>query len=452
MKTYRISLLFALSVLISVRATNAQDDIDAALILESKGQWQSAAQTLLKCIQARPDLETAWIELGRCYMKVKDFDSAEKTLMQAQKRFAGSPTKQKSILLMLMRFQAEAGQLEALQQSRRTYLTEFPTAEDAKVVREEIEYYEKDYADTRRRESGRPEPPLDTMPSMPIKVYTAPDKVIASGNTIYTKAVSVRYAALAKKALNEWASATDQLSFVVVDSPTYANVDCEWTTDLTKRENSFASGEANSIPHEATGTISATALIFLDAKNMMSDSEFYDVCLHELGHALGLKHSSHPEDIMYWTTSAGPDHGRNLRHLSKGDISRIRMFYSDRFQARKIALDFAQAAYVKREYEKAYDFLSPAERAKISVIQFQQQIEKDHPASRPLSLQVIHETLLPDLVEFKLLGTNGEEMFYYDVAVHADGGAFQVDQSRRVAGTKLRIREHRGQKIELEEL
>jgi hypothetical protein len=65
-----------------------------------------------------------------------------------------------------------------------------------------------------------------------------------------------------------------------------------------------------------------TSVIYIlvkpDAKTF-DKGEFYTTALHEIGHSLGLGHSSDPSDVMYFAGSA-PE-------LSAGDRRRIRKLY-----------------------------------------------------------------------------------------------------------------------------
>jgi len=437
------------SQLVSDSTMKPQDYVDAASFLEAKGKYQDAVQCLLKCILVRPDIDSAWLQLSRCYVKVKDFNSAEKTLMRAQQHFAGSPSKQRSILDLLIQCQIEAGQLEDLQESLTRYLKEFPHAEDVKERRQELKNFERDLLAIRIYEDQGFETPIKHLPSMPMRVYI-PRKVMASRCKLYTNSVALRFAALAKKALREWASATNQqLSFTLVKTAADADLQCEWTTDLTRRTYYYALAQTKPIV-TAKGRNSQKVLIFLDSKKVMSDSFFYATCLHEFGHALGLEHSSHPSDIMYFASSKNFVSGDSQQHLSKWDIDRIKMFFPDPSLAEKAALQFAQAAYVSKEYPTAYELLIPGERWSISLPQFRRQIEDEHTGSRPSFVQIIREYVQDNIVELTLYGSNDHEFFYYDVPVaRTASGAYQVLHSRRQVGSSGPYRTFATQTTEL---
>ena len=56
-------------------------------------------------------------------------------------------------------------------------------------------------------------------------------------------------------------------------------------------------------------------------------NEFFEICLHEMGHALGLQHSSNPADVMYFSGQTRTDK-KATTQLSARDVERIRQLYA----------------------------------------------------------------------------------------------------------------------------
>ncbi|HEY9773296.1 MAG TPA: tetratricopeptide repeat protein [Planktothrix sp.] len=139
-------------------------------------------------------------------------------------------------------------------------------------------------------------------------------------------------------ALNQWTHATDnRLTWILVPPAAMAEIDCHWTANnggfTLHGSNPDEQGEVSTYDTITRGDqkyIKHTTVLIstLNAKSnkYITDAEASDVCLHEVGHALGLVgHSPNFHDIMFFVTNPGG--GSVLRSLTGRDIATINRLY-----------------------------------------------------------------------------------------------------------------------------
>jgi len=263
------------------------------------------------------------------------FYQAEKfadALKEFQIAFKLDPTNSK-LLNNIMVCQTKVGDLEGLQESRKMFLAKFPTHSEAATMQEAIKYYDEDFKSTRQREanqSATDQPSRFASVPMPLKVYV--HNRLSGGRTVWSNNPAaakdkINYSVLVERAFTEWSNAAGKkITFIFVDNPGVANVECEWTEDRAKLHYGFAGG-VTSYTTNVNGQPKARIYLLIDYSNpAFNESEFYLTSLHEIGHALGLSHSSSPKDIMYF--SSGASSSKMAPSLSPGDIQRVRKLYN----------------------------------------------------------------------------------------------------------------------------
>lgn len=262
-------------------------------------------------VNKNPNDGNAHWELGHFLGESKQFKAAVQELSRASELLPTDPKPLQS----LMWAQGKAGDLEGLQSSRNLYVKRFPNASDVQTIKDQIAYYGSDFANTRSNEKSRAQggKSYDTaaysIVQMPLKVCLPVGSVLDG-----------KYRPYVERACQEWAAATNyRLRFVMVTNPADAGLVCKWTNDKSQLHHSFAIGETQHGTNSA-GDDQATVYLLLKEDNSINDSEFYDTCLHEIGHAIGLSHSSNPQDVMY--NASNTENG-----LTANDKARARELY-----------------------------------------------------------------------------------------------------------------------------
>lgn len=136
---------------------------------------------------------------------------------------------------------------------------------------------------------------------VPIRVYVAKNQKLASFHAAFRTIV--------KESMDQWRTAiSGTLSYRFVDSPTQASLVCAYTDDPNQvRSDHEPATNGSTQVHiaKSSDAIDRTSTVILVApapsETRFDGSTITTVCLHELGHAIGMHgHSSNNHDVMFF--------------------------------------------------------------------------------------------------------------------------------------------------------
>lgn len=238
----------------------------------------------------------AFYTMGLCYTDMGKYDEAIKwfRLFMAQNHDAQWQQKTEEIIKNL---EDDRSKVSAAPPSKRDYLDELRARDDAKAW---------------------------LAAKLPFKLY------IGSGKGV--KGYRAPFKRLILESFDAWCSASgNKLSYKLETDPARADAVVEWVArPMSHVEKNRQRSEAGltTLNYVGDGKIEH-ALIQIetydfDKNREVADSVIKGVCLHELGHAIGMGHSSYVKDIMYFQQTP-----RQLLSLSPRDRATAARLYND---------------------------------------------------------------------------------------------------------------------------
>lgn len=298
-------------------------------------KYRMAADILNKALEICPELPTAHTNLGLALARLGKPDDAIEHLRIA---IAIDPSRSAPWVNLASSFQT-TGRLRDCVETYKEYLRRFPNDTLAEKARDLVKHLqtEADEQDAiEKLVASSKDASNDYFPfttaggtvkwtddKLPLKIH------IASGSRV--PGYKSEFQGIMTDSFKTWGTASqDKIKFEFVNKPENANIECIWTNDYAQVNSPSEGGEAQ-VSWSSKG-IERVKIVILTVDptpdSPLTQNQVQAVCLHEIGHSLGLiGHSPKPSDIMFCTmpsadakVAISPRDVSTLRHLYAPDV------------------------------------------------------------------------------------------------------------------------------------
>lgn len=256
-----------------------------ALVLEHFKEFDQAGMHLKKALELRPDDKSALEDMGSYYQQTGDFKQAVEYFEKYLKLYPDATD--------AATIKGLAGKLKTMKMTNVD-----PSAKD---------YFDDGTQGNFHRFAG------DTT----LKVYIAPGEGVPG--------YQPQYGDILKAALDAWAQASQKLTWKQVDNLKDADISCKWVPEMTKTDGASlveaGRAESSALGHEIKSSRIVICTVPVAGADVTDDSMKY-VCMHEIGHGLGLTgHSPYPDDVMFYSERQSKNDGLSAR--DRATIARL---------------------------------------------------------------------------------------------------------------------------------
>ncbi len=321
-----------------VNGQPASADLAAAVNILQEGlallranQNSEAVDKFTAAVVLAPDLPAAHHNLAVALAKVGRLQEA---IEQLQKVLTLDPNLSPALLTLGGLYQS-TGQVNVAIQTYREFLRRFPKDSEAPKVANLVKGLEAVSAATAAA-PGADSPRADSSDylaemlkngtfrwpdmRMPIKIYVQRGENVPGFRPQFTK--------LLIRSFVDWSAASGgHVRVSQVDSNRDSDIECMWLDNPSSLSNPSESGEAR-VFTDNTGIKRGTIKLLtvpLSKELPLTDNRMRQICLHEIGHVLGLAgHTTNPADAMFFSASVADE----WRELSTRDSNTVTKLYT----------------------------------------------------------------------------------------------------------------------------
>jgi len=303
---------------VSIYPSNAKAYHSLGLALAKMGDNSGAIEAFRKAISLNPNMDSTWLTLGGLYQSMGKLDDALETYAEFVRRFQGNSQladSAKKVGALMQGLEEERKSMRSAREATAALQAGYPIKQP--LLNVPAQSLLDDYLQEATRKG------IVRWASNPIKVHI-PDSRHVPG---YKQA----WGSILMQSFRDWETVSNGLiKFEFVDSVPQQGLECFFYNASVKDPdliNDAEAGEAlmytlNGDLHN--GTIKILTRSFSSVLPL-TDNRIRFICLHEIGHALGLSgHTDNPDDVMFLSTSFKDE----WKDLSARDARTIQRLYS----------------------------------------------------------------------------------------------------------------------------
>ena len=289
----------------------------AALLIQ-QGKWEEARSALEAAVKFDPNRATKDVH-GNLAVVLEHFKRYDLAIVHLKISYKLAPTDPAVLEQMGAYYQMTNDPQQAVPYLE-TYLKLYPKTNDAPTIKMLVADMKKmhlvkaplnasDYfADATRQELCR----FQTT-SAPLKVFIEPADTV----TGYKK----QYDDFLVAAFDSWTAASQALTWTRVDNAGDATIVCKWSPKASWKHAEAGQAESKILNNSIQSSV-ITILTLPPLGGDLTDDTVKYICLHEVGHAMGLLgHSQSNNDVMYFSETEGMP--QELSARDKATIARL---------------------------------------------------------------------------------------------------------------------------------